>query len=155
MLPAIRAYLRKQGGDLVDLSEYEKRVVAWEQVMTVASRFFYADQLREDGSIARYICAAKNGITDLPGDRDLVLEAFAYAAIFRHLGSESPGVLAREKAALSSIAQQSDLPADSAARILAIRKLYYAHMAEDSVVRDVLRDYHAQKADYLPFVIED
>jgi hypothetical protein len=154
MLPAMRAYLRKQGSDLVGVPDYQKRVITWDEVLAVASRFFYADQLREDGSVARYICGAKNGIAGLPGRRDYVLEAFAYAGIFRELKSDTPRLLPRDRAVLTEITQRSDLPADSAARILTIRQVYFEEIAREPVLRDVLRDYYEQKADYLPFVFE-
>lgn len=155
MLPAMRAYLRRRGGELVGVPDYRKRVIAWQDVMTVASRFFYVNRFLADGRVERYICGGKNRLADLPGPRDLALEAFAYAAIFRDLSSDHPRISGRCKAAIEAILAEAELPADTTSRIIRIRELLYDHMAQDPVLREVLAHYYARMAEYLPFVIEE
>jgi hypothetical protein len=57
-----------------------------EELMEVASKFFYCDQVFPDATIQSHICIGLNGMNEAKWNKDYVLlEAFCYEAIFNNL----------------------------------------------------------------------
>jgi hypothetical protein len=68
----------------------ERDTFTVDELMLAASRFFYcSDVNKEDTSVVAHICVGINGQSELKSDRDLLLlEAFAFEAIFYHLSKK-------------------------------------------------------------------
>jgi hypothetical protein len=61
-----------------------------EELMEVASKFFYCDQLLPDTIVQSHVCIGINGIKEAKWDKDYtILAAFCYEAIFDDLDKDS------------------------------------------------------------------
>lgn len=61
-----------------------------EELMEVASKFFYCDQLLPDTIVQSHVCIGINGIKEAKWDKDYtILAAFCYEAIFDNLDKDS------------------------------------------------------------------
>ncbi len=61
-----------------------------EELMEVASKFFYCDQLLPDTIVQFHICIGINGVKETKWDKDYtLLAAFCYEAIFNNLDKDS------------------------------------------------------------------
>jgi hypothetical protein len=86
-------YLESQGGVLVGWDSTDGvRSVTEHELQRLAVRFFYPDAVTEDGKLAGHICVGINGLEDFDWDRDVLVEAFVYATIFRALREEKYGL---------------------------------------------------------------
>ncbi len=60
-----------------------------DELMEVASKFFYCDEVLPDSSIQAHICVGLNGIAEAKWKKDFVLlEAFCYEGIFTEFDNE-------------------------------------------------------------------
>src|SRR5581483_5955644 len=86
-------YLRARGGVLLGApAQPARRRVPLEEAVEVAVRFFFPDAVTPAG-IQSHVCVEINGLRDFEGGRDIILEAFAYSAIFRDLLHPRFGVM--------------------------------------------------------------
>lgn len=60
-----------------------------DELMKVASKFFYCDKVESDTSIQAHVCVGLNGIKEANWEKDFtLLEAFCYEGIFTRFDSE-------------------------------------------------------------------
>lgn len=157
ILPIISRFLTSRGGALQGYAPPPERSVAIEQVVAAAARLFYPDNLGPDGKVKQvHICSAVNGLRSL-SNRDLAVEALAFAAVFRdkQKGPRGGSVVGAFFSGLSAIQGQADLPADSAPRLAAIQHRSWAQMERSEALRQAVHQEYQRLAEYLPFVVTD
>ena len=103
LLTLVSGYLRRQGGELVGHDPATKDLITDDQLTRIAVRFFFPTEITEEGRIKASICAGLTGLKDFEGERDLMLEAFCYEAIFNELGSRQYGMLDEFKSILGRV----------------------------------------------------
>lgn len=128
--------------------------VSMDDVVAVAVRFFYPDDVRPDGTIQTHICIGLNGVQDLQRPRDTVLEAFLYATILQAV-QDRGSPLARDFLRARDAMNRADLSSDSAVRITRAQGLMWGLMGQSGALRDVLRASYRENAAMLPFVITE
>lgn len=88
MLQVFSRYLISKGHSVPFYKPEEKKPITIEEIKKVAVRFFYP-HLGRNGKMKFHICAGINGFKDFDGERNLLIEAFAFAAIFNDLRTDS------------------------------------------------------------------
>jgi uncharacterized protein YqfB (UPF0267 family) len=130
---------------------------ATDELMEVASKFFYCDQVFADTTVQSHVCIGLNGVSEAHWEKDYtLLEAFCYEGIFNDFDKElSPvdesysfnkrEVCLKYKSTLQSFDQY----------LLDVRKELFTRMKNDSNLRKSLLSYYEQNKDNLPFRIID
>ncbi|HET7229361.1 MAG TPA: hypothetical protein VFJ16_05130 [Longimicrobium sp.] len=123
-----------------------------DEVMSVAVRFFYPDDIRPDGYIQTHVCIGLNGVEDLQRPRDVVLEAFIFSTVMPAILDDSSAV-SREYRRAKEQMNRADLSSDRAVRLTRAQGLMWALMAQSGALREVLWASYREHAAMLPFVI--
>lgn len=147
-------YLRAQGGRLLGtFPSTSVRTVSLDRMMRTAVRFFYPDAITP-GGIQAHICVGINGVRDAEDGRDVVIEAFAYSAIFRDLLEPTHRVKQDFNEAARAM-NAMDLSADTTTRLSRAQGVMWALMMRSERLRRVLASESATKREYLPLAVTD
>jgi hypothetical protein len=85
----LERYFQRSSNAINNSNPVNKPSFSTEELMEVASKFFYCDQVFPDTTIQSHICIGLNGINEAKWKKDYVLlEAFCYEAIFYNLDKE-------------------------------------------------------------------
>jgi hypothetical protein len=69
--------------------DFQKEAYSADELMEVASKFFYCDKVNPDSSIQMHVCIGLNGLKETRWEKDYtLLSAFCYEAIFNDLDKE-------------------------------------------------------------------
>ena len=153
LFTALGRYLASQGRVLVgwDLTDGVRSVTA-NELQRLAVRFFYPDAVAADGKLTGHICVGINGLGDLDWERDILVEAFVYATIFRALREEKYGLDEEFRSALET-AQDLALSVDEETRIIRAQGVVWAVLASSSNIRRMLRESYELREAYAPLRI--
>jgi hypothetical protein len=151
VLPLLARYLGTSGIDLAGYSvAAEREKIDLDRVTNVAARFFYPDSIDEHGAINAHVCVGINGLRDLTGPRNLVLEAFVFAAVFAEMQKEKSRMrqdFLDEMETLPGL----DLSSDPKVRLTRMQGAIWAHMARSRPLRRVLLSEYDRIGSCLPF----
>jgi len=82
-------YFEEAYAPIHDPAMHRDKVYTADELMEVASRFFYCDQVNPDTTIQVHVCIGINGTGEAGWTKDYtLLEAFCYEAIFNDLDKE-------------------------------------------------------------------
>jgi len=126
-----------------------------EELMEVASKFFYCDRVFPDTSIQSHVCIGLNGVNEANWVKDFtLLEAFCYEAIFDDLVKDTSELesvyLAQKKQAC---AKYKPTLANLDQYLLDVRKELFLRMKEERVLKSLLMDYYRVNSGNLAFRI--
>jgi hypothetical protein len=153
LFTAFGRYLSSQGGLLEGWDPTDGvRSVTEHELQRLAVRFFYPDAVTEDGKLAGHICVGINGLEDFDWDRDVLVEAFVYATIFRALREGKYGLDEEFGAALGA-AEALALSIDEETRIIRAQGAVWAMLARSDNIRKMLRESYELREAYVPFQI--
>jgi hypothetical protein len=86
---ALTSYFQKTMKPIVDSNAKINISYTIDELMDIASKFFYCDKVLPDSSVQAHICIGLNGIKEANWKKDYtLLEAFCYEAIFDDLDEE-------------------------------------------------------------------
>ena len=123
-----------------------------DKVLNIAVKFFNIHKITPEGNYAIKVCVGISGIKTTEAVRNPQLEAFCFAAIFKHYQSSQFDL----KAAFTKAAKELykvNMGIDEKERQLRAQGAMYFLMRENPVLREVLLYEYGLKAGYLPFVI--
>jgi len=126
-----------------------------DELMEVASKFFYCDQVFADTTIQSHVCIGLNGISEANWEKDyILLEAFCYEGIFNDFNKEPSPVdesysFNKTEACLKY--KFTSVSLDE--YLLDVRKELFNRMKYDSKLRESLLSYYEQNKDNLSFRI--
>ncbi len=153
LLTSFGRYLESQGGVLVGWDQAgEVRRVTEDELQRLAVRFFFPDAVTEEGKLTGHICVGINGLEDFDWERDVLIEAFVYATIFRALRDGRYGLEAEFRRALDA-AQGLGLSVDEGTMITRAQGAVWAVLARSDNIRNMLRDSYELRKAYVPFQI--
>lgn len=124
--------------------------IAMRDLVRIASRMFYPDQVGADGTIGGHICTDVNAVRDLPGARHLLAEAFAFAAIHQHMSEVVPAF----RRALD-LAQRVDVSEDSATVVARAQGTVWGELISSGILDKVLAHEYETRRAYAPVRIID
>ena len=153
LLALVSRYLSGQGINLVGYSNSAKDTITADRLAGIAVRFFFPTEITTDGRIKASICAGLHGLKDFEGERDLMLEAFCYEAIFNELGSRQYGMLDEFKSILGRV-RGLQLSTDKEMKLTRAQGAVWALLASNETLREVLSNAYESKKVILPFVVE-
>ena len=151
VLDVVARFLQSRDQTLVGFVQQPSYRLPIEDAVRVAVRFFYPFRVVR-GEIQSYVCVGINGLLDYPGGRDLVLEAFAYSAIFHELLEPKYDVRVDYEHAKTMMNGLS-LSSDEETRLLRAQGLMWGYMAQSERLRQVLLAEYQRTRVYLPFDI--
>ena len=153
LLTLVGRYLSRRGMELVGHSNAARETITADQLTGIAVRFFFPTAITEEGRIKASICAGLHGLRDFEGERDLMLEAFCYEAIFNELGSRQYGMLDEFRSILGRV-RGLQLSRDKEMKLNRAQGAVWALLATNETLREVLSNAYKSKRGILPFVVE-
>jgi hypothetical protein len=126
------------------------------ELMNVASKFFYCDDVLPDTTVQMHICVGLNGIKEANWDKDYtLLEAFCYEAIFHELDLDKSLVDA-ELLSVKDDATKKYKPAYTIkeAFLENVKLEVFERMKRSSVLEKSLMDYYQFNSNNLAFKIQ-
>lgn len=128
-----------------------------EELMEVASKFFYCDKVFSDTSIQSHVCIGLNGVAEAKWERDYtLLEAFCYEGIFNDLmkdTSELDAVYSIQKK--QACAKYKPTLRNLDQYLLDVRSDLFGRMKEEPVLKALLLDYYRVNSSNLAFRISE
>jgi len=153
LLTLVSRHLNSRGMELAGHTDAAREMITADHLIGIAVRFFYPTQIMEDGRIKASVCAGLHGLRDFEAERDLMLEAFCYEAIFNELGSPQYGMMDEFTSILGRV-RGLQLSTDKEMKLHRAQGAVWALLASNEKLRQVLSDAYESKRGILPFVVE-
>lgn len=153
LLNLVSRHLNSQGMELAGHADAARETITADHLTGIAVRFFFPNEITDNGRIKASICAGIHGLRDFEGERDLMLEAFCYEAIFNELGSRQYGMLDEFKSILGRV-RGLQLSTDKEMKLNRAQGAVWALLASNETLREVLSNAYESKKGILPFVVE-
>jgi hypothetical protein len=126
-----------------------------DELMEVASKFFYCDQVMPDSSIQAHVCIGLNGIKEAAWTKDYtLLQAFCYEAIFNDLDRDTSlvwdsfGALKKE-----SVQKYRGKPGSLEQYLNNVKLEVFERMKNNPLLKDELLAYYEMNKNNLAFEI--
>lgn len=135
--------------------EKKKTSYSEEELMTVASKFFYCDEILPDTTVRMHICVGLNGIKEADWEKDYtLLEAFCYEAIFHDMDLDN-SLVDVELSYVKEQATQKYRPTFTSkeAFLENVKQEVFEKMKHSSVLRQSLEGYYRSNSNNLAFEI--
>lgn len=128
-----------------------------EEMMEIASLFFYCDEVNADSSITSHVCIGINGLNERPFERDYtLLAAFCYEAIFKDIEKDTSLVYetyVNEKKNIIELFKPEITSLEE--YLIRVRKELFKRMKNNKNLKDLLTNYYLQNRNNLSFEIVD
>lgn len=130
-----------------------------QELMHVASKFFYCNRVKPDSTVDAYICVALNGVPEANWKTDYtVLESFCFEAIFENIKTKDGRrsdfvdnfVNYRKEGERNFKASVNEPDV----YLKSVRDFCFKKMAADADLRSVLMNYYTSTRQTLPFEIK-
>jgi hypothetical protein len=133
-----------------------KALFSEDELMEVASKFFYCDAVFPDTTIQTHICIGLNGVSEASWDKDfLLLEAFCYEVIFDDLLSDNSLIDRSYSVAKQNSVDQLKPSIVSLDLFLNdVRLALFEKMKNDEILKEVLLKYYSSNKRNLAFRIK-
>lgn len=132
-----------------------KEIYSADEVMDVASKFFYCDLITPDTLVQAHVCIGLNGVKEAVWEKDyMLLAAFCFEAIFSNFENQPSAVWAsfvakKEEAGKKYLAEINSLDQ----YLMDVRNELFEQMKNDAILKNVLLDYYDANKDNLAFSI--
>ncbi len=126
-----------------------------EELMEVASKFFYCDQVLPDTIVQAHVCIGLNGIKEAVWDKDYtLLAAFCYEAIFSDFDND-PSAIWDSFVAEKATASQKHKPVMTSLDqyLLDVRLDLFERMQHNEILKKKLSDYYELNKTNLAFKV--
>lgn len=125
------------------------------EMMNVASRFFYCDKVNSDTSVEAHVCIGLNGIKDVKWKRDYtLLEAFCYEGIFNDFDKNTSEIWESFSKNKMKICAENKKNINSLNDfLLIVREQLIESMKEDKILKQELLNYYDLNKKNLSFNI--
>lgn len=140
--------------DAIQQNQSKKKVdYSTEELMEVASKFFYCDSVLPDTTVQAHICIGLNGVKEAKWAKDYtLLEAFFYEAIFSDLDKDSSQVwesfgAIKSKSELLFRRNIPSLPS----YLENVKKQVFVQMKNDPILKMMLITYYENNKGNLSF----
>ncbi len=140
----------------IEQNQSSKKVdYSTEELMEVASKFFYCDKVFPDTTIEAHVCVGLNGVKEAQWTKDYtLLEAFCYEAIFHDLDKDSSQIWE----SFGDIKSQSESYFQKDMQSLEsylenVKNEVFKRMKTDSLLKNNFLDYYDKNQSNLAFKI--
>ena len=124
------------------------------ELMLVASRFFYCESVRKDSTINSYVCVNLNGLKNAFDKDYTLIEAFCFEAIFESFkinGQPAPFMLNFKSYISAAQKREKPLFKDKSSYLEKVRQFCFEQMANDIELKKALVAYYQTNKHNLPF----
>jgi hypothetical protein len=139
-----------QDSQLERVNTYDK-----EELMEVASKFFFCDKVRPDTAIVAHVCIGLNGVKEAQWEKDYtLLEAFCFEAIFDDLEKDQSALWLSFSAGKQQAVEKHRKNISTLDDYLEKVKLeLFKQMKADEELEKVLLNYYQKNRENLAFII--
>ncbi|NVK27421.1 MAG: hypothetical protein HWE14_05220 [Flavobacteriia bacterium] len=130
--------------------ESGKDTVTTRDVMNLAVKYFSIIGLTPEGYYRGKVCAGWTEIPVTESKRDLLLEAFAFSAVFEHSMPSEFDVIEEFKTGLRKL-YQLELGTDPEEKLMRARGALYMAMLDSEVLLELLQSEYEERKETLPF----
>ena len=148
----VSRFMRGNGGVVQDSTPAPVRTFSEAQLLRVAVRFIYPDNLSANGNIGVHYCSVFNGLSDLKV-RDPYLEALAYSAIIEELHLEPSSLVAGVSASLK-LAKELELSGEESIVLSRVQGLVWGDLMRSAEFRSMLQREYERVGYLLPISIQ-
>lgn len=124
-----------------------------EELMEVASKFFYCDKIYPDTTVQSHVCVGLNGVSEANWNKDYtLLEAFCYEAIFNDLVKDTSQIdetYSSEKIEACNKYKSTITTLDE--YLLDVRDELFERMKNDPIIKIILLEYYEENKNNLAF----
>lgn len=128
-----------------------------EEMMEVASKFFYCDSVFPDTTVQSHICIGLNGTKEANWKKDYtILEAFCYEAIFSDIDKEHSAIdeeYTTEKQ-MACVKFKTSI-ASLNLYLIDVRNELFMKMKQNAIIKQALLSYYEQNYENLAFKLVD
>ena len=152
----LQGYVRQTIAAIEKNVSFDKLTFSKQELMKVASRFFYCDKVNPDSSVQAHVCIGLNGQRESNWQKDYtLLEAFCYEAIFSDFDQETSQIDIAFSQNKTKVCQMN-LPHFRSENeyLMKVREDLYRKMARDKRLQKSLMHYYHLHQDDLPFRLE-
>jgi len=151
-------YLKSTGVKILDYPNLEKITISKDQILNIASKFFYADEIRGP-QVSWKVCVGFNGSESSKNTvaRENLIEAFCFMAVFKNLFNPDYTFEKSfsEKMGNINTQVQKEILANKKVDIDTIRNDMYGYMAKDKSLELAILNEYNNKKEMLNFVISN
>lgn len=150
-------YFETTYSGITDSSFISTIIYTENELMEVASKFFYCDKVFPDTTVQSHVCVGLNGVSEANWRKDYtLLEAFSYEAIFDDLMKDSSRIdetysfekkeaCEKHKATITTLEEY----------LIEVRTDLFKRMKIDPTLKSVLLEYYEANKDNLAFRISN
>jgi hypothetical protein len=151
----LRAYFEETLDPMTNPDVAITKIFTVDELMAVASRFFYCDLIEPDTNVQAHVCIGLNGIREASWVKDYtLLEAFCYEAIFDDFDQEVSPIWDSFVAEKGKACQKHRHAIISLDQYLEDVKLdLFERMQQDEILKNVLLNYYELNKNNLAFKI--
>lgn len=154
-LEAVNCYLNSIGKKIKNYKPQAKLKLTTDSIVTIGSRFFYANALNERGGAKWNICVGKNGYHN--NKKNLMaplIEAFCFMTIMNDVSAEEFKILPEFK---TNIKKVQDIATDKIGndKLEFYRENMYLEMKQNEKLKNLLLEKYKSKKSMLNFEIID
>lgn len=150
-LEAIHCYLSSVGKGITDHQVQDKIKLSSDSLVKIATRFFYATRIKDNGEVQWNVCVGKNGYHYNTKDNMLpLIEAFCFNAIMKDLTTDEYKVISDFQKNIKALeSQKTDKNGDE--KLDYYRQTMYQMMGQNEKLKKLLRDKYDFKKRILNF----
>lgn len=150
-LEATHYYLTTVGKEITDHKVHGKLMLSPDSLVTIATRFFYATRLKDNGDAQWSVCVGKNGYHYNKKDNMLpLIEAFCFNAIMEDLKTEEYKIISDFQKNIKELqSQKTDKNGEE--KLDYYRQTMYQMMQQNDKLRKLLIDKYENKKRILNF----
>jgi hypothetical protein len=150
-------YLNKTIAPFVQKKEVTKTSFSQQELLMVASRFFYCDTVMPDTTIPLHVCVGLNGMKEAQWKKDYThLEAFCFEAIFTYLRDTKKSGFMKNFVAITKSLKKSYIATYKTTKGLLnyVRSTSFKKMETDRILQQRLLEYYTATKSNLSFTIK-
>jgi len=151
----LAAYFEETMAPITNANLETTKIYTADELMEVASKFFYCDLVEADTSVQAHVCVGLNGIKEATWEKDFtLLEAFCYEAIFHDFDQEESPIWESFVSKKREACQKYKATIITLDQYLEDVKLaVFDSMEHDEILKKALLDYYELNKTNLAFKI--
>ena len=148
-------YFEASNAAIIDSTLETIETYSTDELMEVASKFFYCDKVFPDTTIQTHVCVGLNGVSEANWSKDYtLLEAFCYEGIFYDFNNETSQIYESYSSQRVKACQKHKSSITTLEKYLVdVRKELFSRMKSDSVLKRKLLEYYEKNKMNLAFKI--
>ena len=148
-------YFEKSSAAIINPAIEATETYSVDELMEVASKFFYCDKVFPDTTIQTHVCIGLNGVSEANWSKDYtLLEAFCYEGIFYDFDNDTSQIYESYSSERIEACQKHKTSITTLEKYLEdVRKELFYRMKSDPVLKRKLLEYYEKNKPNLAFKV--